>query len=131
MIFRLRDENDVLGYMKINTKNKFEFSKDLMWWESRSLKYDLKDQWSGFKDKNNRLLFEHDIIFYRNANKTKQLAVILYDYDLECFYLYDIDDDGINFSKKNILDCKCPLFYKTELSFYSYLFLNKTLMEEV
>ena len=123
MIFRLRNHKDVLGYMKINRKNQVEFSKDLMWWGTGTIKYKQKDQWSWFKDKNNTLLFERDIIYYRNADKTKQLGVILYEHDSDGFYLYDIDDDGINFDKKHLLDSNCPLFYKTELSFYSYLFI--------
>ena len=131
MIFRLRIDNDVVGYMKINVKNQIEFSRDLMWWGSDSIEYVDKDQWAGFKDKNNTLLFERDIIYYRNADKTKQLGVILYDHNSDGFYLYDIDDDGINYDKKHILDSKCPLFFKTELSFYTYLFINKALMEEM
>lgn len=125
MIFRLRNDNDVAGYMKINTKNQIEFSKDLMWWGSDSIDYKDRDQWTEFKDKNNTLLFEHDIIYYRNADKSKQLGVLLYDHDHDGFYLFDVDNDGINYDKKYLLDSDCPLFYKTELSFYSYLFINK------
>lgn len=75
--FRLRIDKQIVGYERIEGKSKF-YSKDFFWWNGTAIEHSLRDRFSDIRDKNNRPIFEHDIIRLRFSNpfrKDRQFRV--------------------------------------------------------
>ena len=62
--YRLREGKRIVGYSR-ELESRSYFSKDAYWWTGNAIEHDTKDEATGWKDKNNRHLFENDIIQVR------------------------------------------------------------------
>lgn len=58
---RLRHNDKVVGYLRKSGNSKF-YSKDGFWWRGIEIPHIQQDACTGYKDKNNRWLHEHDLI---------------------------------------------------------------------
>lgn len=78
-IFRLTRYDEFVGYIR-RTGSYELYSKDLYGWNGKAIDYDYKEGDTGFRDKNNRRIFVHDIVhmtYYRNPVALKQTGVYL------------------------------------------------------
>lgn len=118
--FRLREAEQIKGYMRYTNPSAPYFSKDRFWWSSDPIKYNKKDSFAQAQDIHKQWLFENDIITMRSRKNSKKefKAVILFDNDYFEFMAVNCDD----FSKVYASHWEA---YK--LIFYSYLFINKDL----
>ncbi|MFZ6051465.1 YopX family protein [Halocola ammonii] len=113
--YRLRSEKQIVGYERIEGKSKF-YSKDYFWWNGSPIQHDLRDQFSGFKDKNNRPIFENDIVKVRFQNpfkKDRQFRIRSLNQTLE---LIELDSE-----KKEPLEL---LGKAKSVAFVSFTFIN-------
>lgn len=63
--FRLMHESKHVGYMRYEKNDESIFSIDNYGWSTSPIDYDRADSWTGCYDRNNRPLFEHDIVAMR------------------------------------------------------------------
>lgn len=110
-IERLRIDQIILGYRSKSGKY-YYYSKDLYAWSGQQIKFKQTDLFSGYKDKNNKHLFERDIILYNG-----EYFEMVYDKPLDKFYL-------LNLSTHEITEINEVLKTKNFL-FYSYIFIQK------
>lgn len=69
--FRLRIDDRIVGYQRLEGKSYF-YSKDNFWWNGKPIEYNTQDRFTGLKDKNDRTLFEHDIVKVRFKNPLRK-----------------------------------------------------------
>jgi hypothetical protein len=108
---RLRIDNIIVGYRK-KPGEFYYYSKDLYAWSGQPIKFKQTDKYTGLKDKNNKLIFEHDIISCND-----NFFEIIYDKKLDKFYLLELSTDTI-FNTEDVLKSK-------NFVFYSYSFIQK------
>lgn len=65
MIYRLRNKNLVVGYLRQEDTQSF-FSKDLYGWTGNGIEYDFKEISTNFKDKNAQRIFVNDILNFNH-----------------------------------------------------------------
>jgi hypothetical protein len=116
---RLRIEDRIVGYERVEGKSKF-YSKDFYWWNGAPIEYSLRDRFTDLKDKNNRAIFENDIIRLKFSNpfrKDRQCRVRSLK---DTFELIDIES-----GQKDTLD----LIDKVKtIEFVSFTFINLDLI---
>lgn len=119
-LFRLRINTNIVGYMKVHSNGIKDFSKDQFWWVNDPIEYEYKDQFSGLKDKDNRALFEYDIVAMRTAigPKNKTPGIIRFDQTRQSFILIALE----TFQEYELFANELPLFHKTELTFLGFSF---------
>ncbi|RAP29529.1 hypothetical protein DID78_03545 [Candidatus Marinamargulisbacteria bacterium SCGC AG-343-D04] len=123
-LFRLRNESQIVGYMRFVDKGKPFFSKDRFWWGSTKIDYSSKDSFAELKDMNQQAIFEGDIIEMKlktSVDFIKQ-AVIIYDEDRLDFVAVRCDSYQ-PIKRKDWKDYK--------IKHISYLFINKELEEDL
>tara|TARA_Y100000310_G_C20314997_1_gene638001 strand:+ start:44 stop:430 length:387 start_codon:yes stop_codon:yes gene_type:complete len=122
IIYRLRIDNDIIGYSKIIYNNTF-YSKDLYGWSGNKIEGAIqKDRCTDLKDKNNQLIFEEDIVQIFHPTRGETLFIhFIYDEKLDNFM-------GVNFKTKEVEYHNLMLFEKqfdkSDISRISYAFLN-------
>ena len=86
---RLRVGHRVVGYEK-EVQGMTFFSKDLLWWSGTRIDHDARDAALGFRDKNDRPLFDQDVVVARwsASGEERRLHLRLTGTWLEAF---DID----------------------------------------
>ena len=118
ILFRLKIDNTIVGYQKIDLYKKIFYSKDLYAWSSDPIEFFQKDPFSGFSDRNNRKLFVSDIVYLRKTQNPKPGILC----ELKCnevehgFYLEDIESNNVYLFEANNL----VLIHKNELVFQGY-----------
>ena len=119
-LFRLRINNDIQGYMKLFANGIINYSKDQFWWHGDMINYDQKDQFSGQLDRNNRPLFENDVVAMRTTNlsQPKSNCLLYFDVDRSSFVLEKLD----NHQTFDLFADTTPLFHKSELTFVGFHF---------
>ena len=119
-LFRLRINSKIVGYMKLYNNGRREFSNDQFWWHGNIIEYETKDLFSGQKDKNNRPLFEHDIVLMRTTSKTHPKANCLLEYneDRQSFILLELETND----EYELFANEVPIFHKSELTFIGFSF---------
>ena len=60
--FRLRVDQQIVGYMRYITPSQQYFSTDRFWWKAQPIDYTIKDSYVEKDDVNQQWVFEHDII---------------------------------------------------------------------
>ena len=118
ILFRLKIDNIIVGYQKINLHKKIFYSKDLYAWSSNPIEYLDKDIFSGYLDRNNRKLFVSDIVYLRTTEKPKPgILCEVKQNEVDCFYyLENIDSREVYLFEVNDI----VLIQKNELSFKGY-----------
>ena len=72
-LFRLRNGDRIVGYMRYVSPTMHYYSTDLLWWAGEAIAYEHKDAYSTVKDKNSQYIFEWDLI--KMTHKTSQLEL--------------------------------------------------------
>lgn len=86
--YRLRKDDRIVGYAR-QVYGKLYYSADNFWWSGVSIPHIQKDQSIKIRDKNNRMLYENDIIMLRRDGKKNYFA-ITFDEMINCFYLLNL-----------------------------------------
>lgn len=60
-MFRLRAGNEIIGFLRIINERSY-YSTNGYQWSGKSINYQEKDRFTGFKDRNDRRIFQGDII---------------------------------------------------------------------
>ena len=119
-LFRLRVGPQVVGYLRIYANGILEYSADQFWWHGTPIEYTEKDQYSGLKDRNNRSLFEYDVVAIRmSLNKhNKRPGVIQFNRDRDAFVWIEIDSNRMF----DLFADHLPLLHKSECTFIGFAF---------
>ena len=120
-LFRLRENDQILGYMRFIKPSKIFYSKDRLWWQSDRITYNVKDSYTELTDQNQQWIFDKDIIEMKD-NTTQFKAVVLYDIDRMDFVAVRCDTfEAILISK----------WKDYRLKIVSYLFINPEIETEL
>lgn len=126
--YRLRIDQDIVGYMRKVSNRMIMYSKDSFWWNGRKLLYQDVDEWTGFKDKNNRYIYEWDILKYKIDPDGPYLeGVILWEANSEEFGIRNIKDGS--FIPLTVDEIK--MFNERQLIVFSFLFVNPDLKKKL
>jgi len=122
--YRLRKQNEIVGYMrKINEKSLF-YSPDAFWWSGRKIAYDEIDEWTGLHDKHRKLIYEWDIVKFKvDPEADYCTGVVLWEARNKHFVIRQVDED-VCFP---LFMADLQLFNQQQLEVFSYLFLNPEL----
>lgn len=121
-IFRLRADDQILGYSKQIYSNTF-YSKDLYGWSGKPIKgWIQKDKCTYLRDKNNQLIFEEDIVHAKDGPAIKDIYLHpVFDTGLQQFLFFDFKSGEAVY--KSIDEVKAH-FESHQLHRISYSFLN-------
>jgi hypothetical protein len=126
--FRLRIGNTVVGYMRKISGTSVFYSPDAFWWSGRKIDYNEVDEWTGLKDKNNRYIYEWDILYFKlDPYKDYTRGVVLWENKSETFGIRALDEEVFIPLKVNGVN----MFNSRETQVFSYLFLNKELQNQL
>ena len=118
-LFRLRSAHGIVGYMKVFAHGQTEYSTDLMWWSSLPIEFKAKDHNCGMCDRNNRPLFELDVVtLKRRSTAPKILGVIQFNNIEQSFVLIDIDTQD----EYELFDDHGACFHKSQFKFVGFSF---------
>ena len=118
-LFRLRNNQQIVGYQRYVSSKKPYYSKDRLWWQAQEIKYNIKDSYAKFKDLNQEWIFENDIIELKVENELKK-AVVLYS---------SADQDYIAIETVTLKTIKRKKWVKNKMKKISYLFINNELIK--
>lgn len=120
VLFRLRTDDQILGYMKVCSNGRIDYSKDFFWWTGTPITFDAKDQHCGLKDKTNRPLFELDVVTIKPTPpaKLKPMGIIQYHSEHQYFVILDLDTP----KEYPLFANGQPLFHSSELTFVGVSF---------
>ncbi len=119
-LFRLRIDQSIQGYMKLFSNGVINYSKDQFWWHGDEIEYEEKDQFSGQLDRNNRPLFENDVVAMRTTNRAqpKSNCFLYFDSERGSFVLAQLDSQQVF----ELFAGNEPIFHKSELTFVGFHF---------
>ncbi|MCA9400090.1 MAG: hypothetical protein KC713_00565 [Candidatus Omnitrophica bacterium] len=69
--FRLRIDQQIVGYMQMRSGKKIFYSKDNYWWTSNKIPYSAFDRSTEIFDVNRVMLFEHDVVILKKKENDK------------------------------------------------------------
>lgn len=126
--FRLRNDEEIVGYMRKVSDTMVLYSRDNFWWRGVKIDYNALDEYTGLQDKNNRHIFEWDILYFKmDPDGAYREGVILWEVKQKIFGIKDLK--GGSFIP--LFMSGVPMFNQRELEVYSYLFLNPDLKERL
>lgn len=122
--YRLRKQNQIVGYMRKMGKQTYFYSRDAFWWSGKPISYNQIDEWTGLYDKNRAPIYEWDILHFKiDPEGDYQTGVVLWQCDQERFVIRNVDDDlYFPFEIEGL-----RIFDHRQLNVFSYLFLNPEL----
>ena len=86
--FRLRNGEKVTGFVRRMPAGGDFFSRDGFWWTGTPLPYEQIDEWTGWKDLNQKHIFEYDIVSCKlDPDGPSEKAAVLWDEEKERFSL--------------------------------------------
>jgi hypothetical protein len=114
--FRLRIEDQIVGYRKEIEGISF-YSKDSFWWSGNAIESSQQDACMFLKDKNNRVLYEQDIIQF--STHPTLYFILHFDATLSTFQLIDFETKSI--FANNAIE---SLMNAESTTWLSYAFIN-------
>lgn len=126
--YRLRHGEKIAGYMRKIGESMVLYSKDSFWWTGNKIQYEEIDEWTGFKDKNGRYIYEWDILYYKLDPDADYLTgVILWEGHNEEFGIRNVEDGSFIPLEVDSVE----MFNERQMQVYSYLFLNPDLQRKL
>jgi len=126
--FRLRLGNQVVGYMRKVSDLMVMYSADSFWWTGRKIAYDELDEYVGVRDKNNRHIYEWDLVHFKlDPDEDYRLGAVLWEVHSETFGIKAVEEGMfIPLSVNGV-----QMFNSRQLEVYSYLFINRELLSKL
>jgi hypothetical protein len=126
--FRLRIDQRVVGYKRETSPRMVFYSKNEFWWNGQEIHYKQIDECTGLFDKNRKLIYEWDFVRFSLDGETRsEKGVVLWHAKDKCFGIMRISDaDFIPFEIEGL-----QLFQPSDLEVFSYLFINRDIMENL
>jgi hypothetical protein len=115
--FRLRVDDKIVGHKKEIEGISF-YSKDTFWWSGAVIEHSQQDACLFLKDKNNRVLYEQDIIKF--STHPNLYFILHFDHALSTFQLVDFETKSI-FANDAIESLKNA----ESTTWVSYAFINQ------
>ncbi|MEX1193408.1 MAG: hypothetical protein WED10_03080 [Brumimicrobium sp.] len=114
--FRLRINENIVGYQRQSGNYTF-YSKDLFHWSGKPIDYLQKDRCTTYKDRDDKWLFEEDII--QSTDYPSKCYIVTFDTLLTKFLLVELQDEVI-------FDQSFELFFKDKrkIQRLSFRFIN-------
>ena len=126
--YRLRHEDEVVGYArKIGSRSHF-YSRDQFWWSGVKIEHNKVDESVGLFDIDKRMLYEWDIVEYCLEDRRDRMGAFLWSSTRKEFCIVDLDE--LNLEIPLEVD-GLQLFQPKDLRFRAYLFQNPDLMVEL
>lgn len=126
--FRLRKDYEIVGYMRKVSESMVLYSKDGLWWRGYKPAYTEVDEFTGLKDRNNRHIYEWDILEFKIDPDGDYLkGVVLWEGREKVFGIKPID--GGSFIPLFINSVS--MFNPRELRVFSHLWLNPDLKAQL
>ena len=126
--YRLRQGKKIVGYLRKVSDLMVMYSADCFWWTGRPIAYKELDEWIGLRDKNNRYIYEWDLVHFKlDPDGAYRLGAVLWEVNSEQFGIKGIEDEVfIPLEVKGV-----QMFNPRQLEVYSYLFINPHLKEKL
>lgn len=126
--FRLRQDAEIVGYMRKLSARMVLYSLDGFWWRGLKPQYNEVDEYTGIRDRNNRYIYEWDILEFKiDPDADYQKGVVLWEGRQKVFGIKDINQGSfIPLFVEGI-----AMFNSRELKVFSHLFLNPELKEKL
>ncbi|MGM0478559.1 MAG: hypothetical protein ACQERC_04995 [Bacteroidota bacterium] len=91
-IFRIREEDEIVGYMREHDFGR-HYSQNGYQWNGATIPYDSTEYFTGYKDRDGRWIFENDVI--TSSDYPQNEFIITYDRVLTKFLLVDYSNRDI------------------------------------
>jgi hypothetical protein len=126
--FRLRQDAEIVGYMRKLSARMVLYSLDGFWWRGLKPEYNEVDEYTGIRDRNNRYIYEWDILEFKiDPDADYQKGVVLWEGRQKVFGIKDINQGSfIPLFVEGI-----AMFNSRELKVFSHLFLNPELKDRL
>lgn len=126
--FRIRRDEEVVGFMRKVSDLMVLYSSDGFWWRGHKIPYNEVDEFTGLRDKNNRHIYEWDILYFKlDPDGDYRRGVILWEGRQQHFGIRDLEAD--NFIPLFVE--AVAMFNPRQMEVYSYLFINPELKKEL
>lgn len=124
--FRLREGTQIVGYMRRLSERMLLFSRDGFWWRGHKIDHDEVDEYTGLRDRNNRHIYEWDILRYKIDPDGDYLeGVVLWEGRQKVFGIKGVKETAfIPLFIEGI-----AMFQPSQLEVFSHLYLNPELKE--
>jgi hypothetical protein len=127
--FRLRNDDKIAGYMRRLAGDAIFYSKDSFWWTGKPILYKQIDEWTGWRDKNSRHIFEWDIVNCKvDPDGEYQKGAVLWEQKSSRFTIKLLDEPDVYFPFE--MD-GLELFQAKQLEVVSFLFINPEIMQRL
>lgn len=122
--FRLRQEQEIVGYMRKVSERMVLYSKAGFWWRGHKPDYNQVDEFTGLRDRNNQYIYEWDILEFKlDPDEDYLKGVVLWEGREKVFGIKPID--GSSFIPMFVNGV--AMFNPRELKVFSHLWLNPEL----
>lgn len=127
--YRLRIGKKIVGYVREVFGGVRLFSKDGSWWSGKEIRFNNIDEWVGLKDRNNKYIFEWDIVRFKIDPDEEEYrrGAVLWQKNKKRFGIRQLDDEL--FIPLQIEEMK--LFKSGQIKVISNLFINPDIAEEL
>lgn len=124
--FRLRLDQQIVGYMRKLSQSMILYSKDGFWWRGYKPEYDQVDEYTGLRDRNNRYIYEWDILYFKiDPDGEYSKGVVLWEGREKVFGIKAIEEGSfIPLFVEGV-----AMFNARQLEVFSHLWLNPELKE--